>query len=241
MPPKGLREIIMYNKKSVLTVWVLATVVLVLLDQFSKSLAVKYLKEKPSISLIDKVLELFYLENHGAAFGILQNGQIFFVIITAVILIAIFYVLYRMPAVKAYSLLFVLLSLLVAGAVGNLIDRIRLGYVVDFIYVSFIDFPVFNVADMYVTISTALIIISALFIYRDDEFYFLRFSRKESADKKLAELLKMTGDNNKTEASPSDKTEDEVETYEKPVSEESSDKTENDISIKAVISPEKKA
>ena len=73
----------------------------------------------------------------------------------------------------------ILLTFISAGAVGNLIDRIQLGYVRDFIYFSIIDFPVFNVADIYVTVSTALLVILVLFYYREEDFNDFRlFHRK---------------------------------------------------------------
>ena len=69
--------------------------------------------------------------------------------------------------------------LLTAGALGNFIDRITQGYVVDFFYFSLIDFPIFNVADIYVVVSFIALIICILFIYKDEEFSFLQFKKKE--------------------------------------------------------------
>ena len=160
----------------------LAITIQVIFDQYTKYLAIQYLKGNSGIVLIDGVLQLLYIENRGAAFGILQNSIVLFCIITAIILIAIIYVYIRMPVIKKYAPLFVLLSFLTAGAVGNLIDRIMNGFVVDFIYFSLIDFPVFNVADIYVTVSVTLIIILSLFLYSDDEFAFLKLNRTKLKD-----------------------------------------------------------
>ena len=128
----------------------------VLLDQMTKYLAVVYLKGQEAISLIPGVLELRYLENRGAAFGILQGGKVIFLIITPIVLLVAAYVLVRMPDGGKYGILHFLLDCIIIGAVGNLIDRIRLDYVVDFIYIRLIDFPIFNVADMFVSIASAV-------------------------------------------------------------------------------------
>ncbi len=147
----------------------------VLLDQFTKYLAVLYLKDSRPIPLIDGVLELRYLENRGAAFGVLQNQKIFFVIMTCLVMAIVLYVLWKMPAAGKYRLLHVLGAVLMAGALGNFIDRLRLDYVVDFVYISLIDFPIFNVADMYVS----FICVIGLFLvffghYKEEDFAFLK-------------------------------------------------------------------
>ena len=125
------------------------------------------------------MLELLYVQNTGAAFSLLENAQWLFILIAvaAVLLISVF--LIRLPKTKRYQPLHILLTFISAGAVGNLIDRIQLGYVRDFIYFSIIDFPVFNVADIYVTVSTALLVILVLFYYREEDFHDFRlFHRK---------------------------------------------------------------
>ena len=111
------------------------------------------------VVLIPGVLSLSYIENHGAAFGIMQGRQWLLIVISAVIIAAavVFYI--RRIRDTRYRYLRVLTVFLVAGALGNMIDRIMLGYVRDFIYFKLIDFPVFNVADIYVTVSAVLILI----------------------------------------------------------------------------------
>lgn len=66
-----------------------------------------------------------------------------------------------------------------AGAIGNMIDRIRFDYVVDFIYIVLINFPIFNVADMYVTFATVILVFQVLFVYKDNDFNFLSFNQKK--------------------------------------------------------------
>ena len=150
--------------------------IMVFIDQLTKNIAVVKLKDQPAYSLIDGVLEFNYLENKGAAFGMLQNQKIFFVFIAVLFIAAIVFVLIKAPNENKYIKLHILLSLICAGAIGNMIDRLRLDYVVDFIYFSLINFPIFNVADICVTVSTILLILLILFVYKDHDFYFLSFN-----------------------------------------------------------------
>lgn len=148
-------------------------VVAILLDQYTKYLAVVNLKDNAALVLWDGVFELSYLENRGAAFGLLQNRQIFFICITIVISVFIFYCYIRIPKTGRYLPLRLCGIFIVSGAVGNLLDRIRLGYVVDFFYFRLIDFPVFNVADIYVTVSFIVLLILVFFCYKEEELQFL--------------------------------------------------------------------
>ena len=152
----------------------------VLTDQFTKYLAVTCLKDRPAFPLIPGVLELRYLENRGAAFGLLQNQKIFFVIMTCLILAFCLYVLTRMPSGKKYRIWHVTGGLLMAGALGNFIDRLRLDYVIDFIYIRLIDFPIFNVADMLITCVCVIALILVFFgRYREEDFAFLKRKGRE--------------------------------------------------------------
>ena len=168
------------NKKTIQFIGVdcILMVVLTLLDQWTKSLVVHHLKDQNDIILIPGVFQLHYLENRGAAFGILQNQRVVFVILTIIYLTAVFWFLHRCPKTGRYTLLHTIASVLTAGALGNFIDRLRLGYVVDFFYFSLINFPVFNVADCYITVSTVILLIALFFCYQDDDFSFLKPSGK---------------------------------------------------------------
>ena len=154
------------------------TVSAVWFDQFTKKWALTNLGDHQPVPLIEGILEFLRIENHGAAFGILQGQMSFFYIISAAVGIVILYVLLRMPCETRYYPLLITVSFIAAGAVGNLIDRIFRRSVVDFIYFKPIDFPVFNVADIYVTTATAVMMILILFYYKDEEFDFLKRSRK---------------------------------------------------------------
>lgn len=148
------------------------------LDQLTKLLAVLNLKNQADITLIPNVLYFQYLENRGAAFGIFQDKKIFLILLTSIILIGVCYILWKIPQDKKYIPLKLLCFLITAGGIGNLIDRVRLNYVVDFIYFAPIDFPVFNVADIYVSVGMVLLFILVLFYYKDEDFNFLRWRNK---------------------------------------------------------------
>ena len=142
---------------------VLLIPVLILLDQLTKRWAAGSLRGQDDIILIRGVLQLRYIENRGAAFGILKDSRLFFIILTvifAVVITAIYVNYYKRQ--HAGMTLVLLYSFLTAGAIGNFIDRLIHGFVVDFIYFSLIDFPVFNVADIYITCSCVFIIIYVL-------------------------------------------------------------------------------
>lgn len=144
--------------------------ILLAADQITKYLAIMHLKDQPSVILWKGVFELSYLENRGAAFGVLQGGKIFFLIATVVFLAALLWFFFRIPLNRRFLPLHTICVLIGAGAIGNMIDRILRDYVVDFFYFSLIDFPVFNVADIYVTVSCALLIIFVLFYYKEEDW-----------------------------------------------------------------------
>ena len=138
------------------------TVLILVLDQGTKIWAERALTAKPLV-LIPGVLELTYLENRGAVWGLMQGWRVVFLIATVVFLGFILW-FYCKKRKDMTGLTRLILALLVSGAIGNMIDRVFLGYVRDMIYVSLIDFPVFNVADSAITIAAALLIIETLFI-----------------------------------------------------------------------------
>lgn len=154
------------------------------LDQFTKYLAATHLKEN-AVTLIDGVFQLRYLENRGAAFGMFQDRQVLFIIVSliALILLGFFYV--RIPKIKRFSILRICILLIECGGIGNLIDRVRLNYVVDFFYIECINFPIFNVADIFATIATAGLLLLFIFYYSQQEMEFLwsLFLPKKKKDK----------------------------------------------------------
>ncbi len=141
----------------------------VLLDQFTKYLAYANLRQKEPYVLIKGVFQLEYLENRGAAFGLFQNQRVFFYLSFAVICTAALWFYAKAPMERHYLPLRVCAVLIVSGALGNFIDRVRMNYVVDFLYFKLIDFPVFNVADIYVTVSTFLLFFLLCFYYKEED------------------------------------------------------------------------
>ena len=99
----------------------------------------------------------------------LQNQKYFFIIVGVIFLIVIFTALIKVPVYNKYRLMRFCLCMISAGAIGNLYDRVTLNYVIDFIYFVYINFPIFNVADCYVTISTAILLILFIFVFREDD------------------------------------------------------------------------
>ena len=140
-------------------IYILIIIAGIVLDRITKIYAVKHFISNPhSGSLIN----LTYLENRGAAFGILQDKRILFVILTIAIVLYLLY--YFITNLKSNPLILnIAFSLIISGALGNFYDRLFQGYVVDFIEFAFVDFPVFNIADILVTVGCGLLIIYILF------------------------------------------------------------------------------
>lgn len=153
----------------VYVIGIIAVVLGVALDQYTKYLATAHLQESP-ITLIEGVFQLRYLENRGAAFGLLQNQQAFFLIVSAITLILLTIIYIRLPHDKRYIPLRICMISIVAGAIGNMIDRARLQYVIDFFYFELIDFPIFNVADIFASVATFGLIFLFLFYYKEKDF-----------------------------------------------------------------------
>lgn len=170
----------MKQKTKQLLGFMIGVVLAIGLDQWTKYLAVIKLKQQGPFVLWEGVFEFYYSENRGAAFGMLQGKQSFFFIVGIVVILAAAYIMYKMPTDKRYLPLQICLFLVVAGAIGNMIDRIAMGYVVDFLYFKLIDFPIFNVADCYVTVATALAMLLILFYYKEEELEIFHWKKGAS-------------------------------------------------------------
>ena len=155
---------------------------LIALDQWAKSMAYSTLRVNGPLVLIKGVFELLYSENRGAAFGILQGKQWFFFLVAAAVVIAVLVFVAKLPSGSRYLPLYIAMILLLSGAVGNLIDRAVRGFVVDFFYFSLIDFPIFNVADIFVVVGVICLAVCILFVYSEEEvddiLSFPRMNRK---------------------------------------------------------------
>lgn len=171
-------------------------IVLIGLDQFSKYLVLNHLELYEYHPLIGDLFGLYYLENKGMAWGMFQNRQIVFLILTVVVISIISWCYVKLSKDVKFRPLNLCISFLIAGAIGNMIDRIFhgdtlfQGAVVDFLYIKCIDFPVFNLADMYVTFSIAIIACLILFRYKEQDFeaIFHCNSKEEEKEEKMAAL-----------------------------------------------------
>ena len=153
----------------------LLVILLIAIDQFTKWLAYTHLYQKPDVSVIDGVFQLKYLENDSAAFSLDPVSILhrifhftYFDSHPEAFLMAIVY--QRIPLNRRFLPLNIISVGIFAGAAGNLIDRVIHHYVIDFFYFSLINFPVFNVADIYVTLSAVALIIAVLFYYKEEDF-----------------------------------------------------------------------
>lgn len=131
---------------------------IVILDQLTKFLAVRYLLPVVDIPIIPNVIHLTYVENTGAAFGMMKDYRWIFMTASSIAIIGI-YVFLVLYGIKIKLLLGISLSFITGGGIGNMIDRILLKYVVDFINFELIDFYVFNGADSFICIGAALMIL----------------------------------------------------------------------------------
>ena len=179
------------KKLSRVLVPLLSIAAIVGLDQWSKYLIIQHFAEGEEKNLIGEAIVLTYVQNRGMAWGFFQNGQLIFSILTPLAICAVIFLYVRTPWEKEYRPIRIAEVMMVGGAIGNLLDRIFRyepstgsmfhGYVVDMIYAKFIHFPVFNVADIFVTLAFLFMIFLLLFVYNEDEFNkcFGNFPQKE--------------------------------------------------------------
>lgn len=145
----------------------LSILIMILLDQLVKYWTVSSLKPVGSIPILQNVFHLTYVENRGAAFSILQGQKIFFVAITILVL-AVIFIAFRREWIMHFTGKCALI-LVAGGAIGNFIDRLFRGFVVDMFDFCLINFPVFNVADIFVVCGGFLLIYYVMFKHPDSE------------------------------------------------------------------------
>lgn len=174
----------MNKRVKMLLVDVVIAAVLLILDQYTKKLAILHLKNNPPIVIVDGVLELQYLENRGSAFGMLQNQKFFILFVGIVFLMVILFFLFKLPAQKKYNIVHILLSVVIAGGIGNMIDRFRFDYVVDFISFILINYPIFNVADCYIVVAMIGLFILFVFVFKEKDLEFLNFKQNRYREMK---------------------------------------------------------
>ena len=138
-------------------IWFILMALIVFVDQLTKYLTVFYLKPVDTLPLIQDVLHLTYVENRGAAFGMLsENRWVFMTVSIVAILLLVVYLIWKKPKDKWVCLS---LSFIIGGGIGNMIDRVALGYVVDMIDFRLIHFAVFNVADSFVCVGAGILMV----------------------------------------------------------------------------------
>ena len=148
--------------------WIILTIGIILADQITKILVLKNIGPSDTFNIIPNILDFVYVENKGAAFSFLANKTYGIIILSAIsILFCVGVVFYMAKFKPKNKLLLCAISLMLGGAVGNVIDRIIRGFVVDFIEVNFINFPVFNVADIAITVGAGLMILYVLLFEND--------------------------------------------------------------------------
>ena len=143
-------------------------IALVIMDQLSKYWAAATLLPNGPIPLIQDVFELHYTENRGVAFSMLQDQRWVFIPVSILMMVVLVVMLMRSP-MRKNKWFCASIVLVIAGAIGNLIDRILLGYVIDFLYFSLIDFPIFNMADCFVVVGAILLFIFVMFGMKEYE------------------------------------------------------------------------
>lgn len=143
-------------------IWICVIIACVILDQATKILISSTYTIGECHEIIKGVLNFRYIRNEGAAWGMFSDARWVFILITTIALIIMPYFLYKYR--KVHVMFSLSLSFLIGGAIGNMIDRIFLGSVVDFIEAAFIDFPIFNIADCFVTIGAIMLFVYLIFI-----------------------------------------------------------------------------
>lgn len=137
----------------------------IILDQITKIVAQNNLLNNKEITAIPHILGFTYVKNEGAAFGIFSDSRWVFMVFSTVAIFVMFYVLIKDK--KRHPLFVVSISMLIGGGIGNMIDRIFRGYVIDFFKFLFVKFAVFNVADCFVTVGAVLLSVYLIFIFDD--------------------------------------------------------------------------
>ncbi|MDO5456802.1 MAG: signal peptidase II [Atopococcus tabaci] len=144
----------------------LLSFIIVIVDQLSKYLTTAYIELGEQVEGLPGLLSITHIHNTGAAWSILEGQMWFFYIVTVIVALMI---IYYMQQTKNQPLLQTGLAFILGGAVGNFIDRLLHQYVIDMIQLDFIDFPIFNIADMALTVGVILLFIQYIFFDREEK------------------------------------------------------------------------
>ena len=154
-----LKKLSPYKKSAILYLLIIALGIY--LDQLTKCLAVELLKPIHDFPLIEGVFHLTYSENRGAAFGMLSDNRWVFMSFSTVMILALCVYLFY-PKKQTGKLFSIAIAIIVSGGIGNMIDRLWLGYVVDFIDFRLINFAVFNGADSFVCVGAGFLMLALI-------------------------------------------------------------------------------
>lgn len=144
-------------------IYTIIAAVLIVADYITKLWAERVLTKISSIPLIENVFHLTYVENRGIAFGMFSGGRVVFIAVSLIVMAVLLIIVFKTPKDTRTVWLKGGTSLVIAGAIGNLIERLVKGYVVDFFDFRLINFPVFNVADIAVCVGVVMLLIHFLF------------------------------------------------------------------------------
>ncbi len=144
--------------------YIILIIILIIIDQVTKHLAIIHLKPITTMPLIQDAIHFTYTENTGAAFSIFRDKKYFLIILTSFAMLGLFWYLLKLIKQRDKLLLKISFSMIIAGGLGNIIDRVRLGYVVDFIDFRIINYAIFNVADIFIVVGAGLLILDSLFV-----------------------------------------------------------------------------
>ena len=172
-------------KKKKLFIYIFVILLMVFIDQLTKYLVINNFELHEEKPVIGNLLVLTYIRNSGAAWGSFAGKATLLLVFTFIVFIFIFRILHRIWDIPKFKPIRICLLFVIGGAIGNMIDRIRFNYVIDFIFFKFIKFPVFNIADIFVTLSVIVLVILFIFKYND-------------ADHDILLGIKPKDDNNKT-------------------------------------------
>ena len=165
-------------KKKILLWDFLCLLLLNAIDRVAKY-AAAYFCENENYTLIKDIFEITFTQNSGGAFGILNNQRFFFIFISVLFISLITFFMFVMPNDNKYNSLHIWLSFILSGIIGNVADRILYDGVIDILYIKKIDFPVFNIADLFITLGTFMTIITVLFKLKEKDFEFLNFKQNK--------------------------------------------------------------
>ena len=173
-------QVLMKNRIKQYIPTLIFMIALIVLDQVTKLIARSALADS-SVAVIEGVFEFKLVYNTGVAWGMFGQSPVVITLIALIIMAVVAFVYFKIPVEnKRLRFLRILLVLIFSGAAGNIIDRLCVDAVTDFLYFKLINFPVFNVADIYVTVSGILVAILLIFYYKEEDLDFLKFKRKKN-------------------------------------------------------------